>query len=509
MIIKNQLHARRKIKKALLIFPPCSIPRMFPKRVQVPLGISYLASALRSENIDVSLIDSLIEGWDSVIELDAKNIQFGLTPDEIAERASSLSPDIVGISCMYSIQAKVTSDIAKKIKQIFPDVTICVGGAHSSAMPEELAADENIDFVVIGEGETTLVEIIRGINNNISFEGIDGICYRTPDGRVNLNPKTRFIEDMDSIKTPALDLLPMEQYFKVNRPHGTISKNKRVVPVVTSRGCPAKCIFCSIHPVWGRKYRARSPQSVVDEIEMLVRQYGVEEIHIEDDNFTFNKERAVKICDLISERNIKVAFTAPNGLAVWALDDELLAKLKQAGFYRLTLAVESGSQTTLSKIIHKPLRIERMLEVIASARRIGFEIDLFFVVGFPGETLEEMQKTFDLGRSLDVSNAKYFIATPYPGTELLEISRRDKLIPSDYNPTDIGINVIQGIITTEHFTPEELEKKVLKETMRTQMALFARHPFRYSMGIFKNYVLKDPGATFLFAWKTLKSKFIK
>lgn len=299
----------------------------------------------------------------------------------------------------------------------------------------------------------------------------------------------------------------MERYFEINRPHGTITKNQRVVPIVTSRGCPAKCVFCSIHPVWGRQYRARSPESVVEEIEMLVDQYGVQEIHIEDDNLTFNRERAEKICDLIIEKNIKVAFAAPNGLAVWALNGPLLRKLKRAGFYRLTLAVESGSQNTLSKIIHKPLRIERVMEVIDITNKIGFDIDVFFVVGFPGETPEEMQKTFDLGKRLNVSSVKYFIATPYPGTELLDIARRDNLIPIDFDPTDISINVVQGIITTEYFTPKELQNKVLKETMRTQIALFARHPLRYTLGILRNYVLKDPGATILFVWKTVKSKF--
>jgi magnesium-protoporphyrin IX monomethyl ester (oxidative) cyclase len=482
---------------------------MFPKRVQIPLGIAYLASALRKRQIKVSLLDSLIEGWDTVIDLDKHNIQFGLTPTEIAERASSLAPDLVGISCMYSVQAKVTSEIAREIKQRLPDVTICTGGAHPSAMPEDAAADENIDFVILGEGEATLIELIHALNENMSLETIDGISYRKKNGQVVLNQKTRFIENLDNIPTPAFDLLPMEQYFERNRPHGTVTKNRRVLPIVTSRGCPAKCVFCSIHPVWGRRYRARSPESVVMEIEMLVDQYEVQEIHIEDDNLSFNRERAEKICDLIVERNIKVAFATPNGLAVWALNYPLLRKLKRAGFYRLTLAVESGSQNTLSKIIHKPLSIEKVMEVIDTANKIGFDIDIFFVVGFPGETSEEMQKTFDLGKRLDVSSVKYFIATPYPGTELLDIARRDNLIPIFFDPTDFNLNVFQGIIKTEHFTPKELHIKVLRETLRTHIALFTRHPFRYAFAILRNYVLKDPRATFLFIWKIVKSKFSK
>lgn len=172
---------------------------MFPKRVQIPLGIAYLASALRKEHIEVSLLDSLIEGWDTVIEFDEHNIQFGLTPAEIAERASLLSPNIVGISCMYSIQAKATFEIASEIKIRLPDVTICTGGAHPSAMPEDVAADENIDFVILGEGEATLIELIYALNGNMSFEDIDGICYRRQDGQIVLNQKTRYIDNLDSI----------------------------------------------------------------------------------------------------------------------------------------------------------------------------------------------------------------------------------------------------------------------------------------------------------------------
>jgi magnesium-protoporphyrin IX monomethyl ester (oxidative) cyclase len=496
-----------KITKVLLILPPCPIPKMFPKRVQIPLGIAYLASALRRERIEVSLLDAIIEGWDTVIELDDQNIQFGLTTAEIAKHAASLKPDLVGISCMFSVQARVTSEIAMEIKKNLTDVTICVGGAHPSAMPEEIAANENIDYVIIGEGEATVTELVKTINHSKPVDNIEGICYLNPDDRVVLNPKTHYIENLDSIPPPAFDLLPMERYFKINRPHGTVTKNRRIIPMITSRGCPAKCVFCSIHPIWGRRYRSRTPENVVDEIKMLVNKYGVQEIHIEDDNLTFDKGRAEKIFDLLIKNNINITFAAPNGLAVWALDGPLLRKMKQVGFYRLTLAVESGSQNTLSKIIHKPLRLERVLDVIDIANKIGFDIDIFFVVGFPSETPEEMQKTFDLGRSLDVSSVKYFLATPYPGTELMEIARRNNLLPPDFDPSDVSVNVVQGSIRTGFLTPGELEKKILKETMRTQIALFSRHPIRYTMGILKNYVLKDPGATILFAFKSLKSKF--
>ncbi|MCK9555503.1 B12-binding domain-containing radical SAM protein [bacterium] len=494
-----------KIKKVFLLFPPCPIPKMFPKRVQMPLGVAYLASSIRAAGIDVKVLDSLIEGWNQVEEIDERNIRFGLSGRQIVDRISEYGPDLVGISCMFSIQAKIVSEIASEIKKEFPDIKIVLGGAHPSAMPEDSIADKNIDYALIGESEATFIELIHLLNRNKSAADMDGICYHDEKGFPRVNPKKKYIENLDALPLPAWDLLPVEKYFKLNRPHGTVTRGNRIIPVITSRGCPAKCVFCSIHPIWGRVYRTRSPISVVGEIEMLVHRYAVQEIQIEDDNMTFNRKRAEEICDLIVDKGIKVSFTAPNGLAVWALDKSLLLKLRKAGFYRLTLAVESGSQHTLTHIIHKPLKIDKVLEIIKDANEIGFDIDVFFVVGFPGETLSEMQKTFDLGRKLDVSSVKYFIATPYPGTELLEIAEKENLLPADFNPKDLGINAVKGNITTEYFTPEILEKKVSAETFKTQIALFKRHPVRYVTGIFRNYLIKDIGATIAFLRQSLKN----
>ncbi|MDD5643835.1 MAG: radical SAM protein [bacterium] len=494
-----------KIKKVFLLFPPCPIPKMFPKRVQMPLGIAYLASSIKTTGVDVKVLDSLIDGWNQVEEIDKKNIRFGLSCRQIVDNILEYGPDLIGMSCMFSVQSKIVSEIAAEIKKQLPKVKIVLGGAHPSAMPEDSIADKNIDYALVGESEATFIELIHLLNQDKSVADMDGICYRDERGFSRINPKKKYIENLDALPLPAWDLLPVEKYFKLNRPHGTVTRGNRIIPVITSRGCPAKCVFCSIHPIWGRIYRARTPANVVGEIEMLINKYGVQEIQIEDDNMTLDRKRAEDICDLIIEKDIKVSFTAPNGLAVWALDKNLLIKLKKAGFYRLTLAVESGSQNTLTHIIHKPLKIDKVLEVIKDANEIGFDIDVFFVVGFPGETLSEMQKTFDLGKSLDVSSVKYFIATPYPGTELLEIAREKNMLPADFDPKDLGINAVKGNITTEYFTPETLEKKVSAETFKTQITLFKRHPVRYVTGIFRNYLLKDSGATIAFLWQSLKN----
>jgi len=225
----------------------------------------------------------------------------------------------------------------------------------------------------------------------------------------------------------------MEDYFKYNRPHGSSSRYRRSTPLITSRGCPAKCTFCSIHTVWGRRFRPRSPQNVMGELFFLKEKYGIREIQIEDDNLTLDKTRAHALLDQIIDSKLDMSFTTPNGIAVWALDGPLLEKLRKAGFYRLTLAVESGNEEVLTKIIRKPLKLDHVREIVPIAKSLGFELDTFYVVGFPGETKEQIRETFRFANSLDVDNAKFFVATPYPGTELYQIAKEKRYLARDFD----------------------------------------------------------------------------
>jgi magnesium-protoporphyrin IX monomethyl ester (oxidative) cyclase len=264
----------------------------------------------------------------------------------------------------------------------------------------------------------------------------------------------------------------MDKYFAINRPHGTVAHRSPNTSLITSRGCPARCVFCSIHTVWGRKFRARSPENVLGELELLVRDYGVREVHFEDDNLTFDRARAKAIWNGMIERKLDLAWAAPNGLATYTLDEELLELMRASGCYRLHLAVESGDPDVLRDIIHKPLRLDMVTRVVSAARRLGLAVDAFFVVGFPGETLAQIRRTFAFARSLDVDSASLFIATPYPGTELEAICRAEGYLPPETSFD--ALRVRRGSISTSEFTGAELERMVTRELLWQKLRLVTR-----------------------------------
>ncbi|MFZ2938279.1 MAG: radical SAM protein [Candidatus Omnitrophota bacterium] len=498
-----------KIKKILLVFPPYPIPKLFPKRVQIPLGVASIAAILLKHNYIVKVIDSVVEGWEKSRNVDSNHIQYGLDLEDILGIIRREQPDMVGISCMFGVQLGNALKLAEMIKLEKNDTIVSMGGAHASvAASDILKQADNIDYIVIGEADETFINLLSALNKepNSSIKGIDGLAYKDNAGRLILKEKLNFISDLDSLPYPERDLLPMEKYFLINRPHGTVSKYARSTSIITSRGCPADCIFCSIHSVWGYKFRARSPENVVDEIESLNSKYGIKEFQIEDDNMSLDAQRAEKICDLIIQRNLKVNFTTPNGIALWTMNKELLKKMKQAGFYRLTFAIESGSEHTLKEIIRKPLNLNKVKEIIDQAVNLGFIIDTFYVIGFPGESPEDLKKTFQLSRRLNVNSVKYFIATPYIGTRLYTQAKSKNMLVNSLNSDQANASAVKAAINTEYFSASQIDRIWLRETLKTQLILFLRHPINYTREILAEYFFKDSSLIFQFLNKFIKHK---
>lgn len=493
-----------KIKKIVLVFPPYPIPKLFPKRVQIPLGVASIAAILLKHNYSVKVIDSVIEGWEKSRNVDSAHIQYGLDLGDILSIICRQQPDTVGISCMFGVQLKNALELAKMIKLEKKETIVCMGGAHASvAASDILKQSDNIDYIVIGEGEETFINLLSALNKepNGSIDGIDGLAYKDNTGRLILKEKVNFISDLDSLPYPQRSLFPLDKYFLINRPHGTVSKYARSTPIITSRGCTADCIFCSIHSVWGYKFRARSAENVVDEIEDLNKKYGIKEFQIEDDNMSFDAQRAEKICDLLIKRNLQVNFTTPNGIALWSINKELLKKMKQAGFYRLSFAIESGSQHTLKEIIGKPLNLHKVEEIINQAVNLGFVIDTFYVIGFPGETPEDLKKTFRLSRRLKVNSVKYFIATPYIGTRLYAQAKSKNMLVNSLNSDQINVSAVKAAINTEYFSASQIDRIWLRETLITQLILFLRDPINYTKDILAEYFFKDSQLIFLLSRK--------
>lgn len=474
---------KKDIDNVLLIMPPATIAREYTKEIQPPLGLAYIAACLEKD-YNVRIIDAVCEGWDQEKREPNDLITYGLSFESIKELINDFRPDVVGVSCLYSMQYKNAYKACEIVKDIDKSILTVMGGAHPTVLAQKILEDTNIDIVILGEGESSTKEVLDTIRKGDTLSGIDGIAFKELE-KITVNPKTRFIQDLDKIPFPARHLLPMDKYFKINMPHGVSSRYSPNTPVITSRGCPANCIFCSIHSIWGHMYRARSVENIIQELKELKDKYGIREIQFEDDNLTFDKKKSLALFDKMIEQNLNLAWTTPNGVAMWNLDKELLLKMKGSGCYRLCLAIESGDQEVLSKIIKKPLNLEKVKKLMHWINLHHFETDAFFVVGFPNETKKQIQSTFRFASRLGTDNVHFYIATPYPGTELYSICKKEGFLPQDFSMEHLGVK--KGSFSTEHFTAEELEKLVAWQTLKYRLSLLWRNPAAFYRKVIKRF----------------------
>jgi anaerobic magnesium-protoporphyrin IX monomethyl ester cyclase len=415
------------IKKILLIMPPDIRLTGEDFFVTFPLGLGYIAGVLERNNYDVSVLDCIAERPDKM-KVDSTCYHLGLSWGEIEERIRHIKPDMVGISCLFSAQFPSAEKVAAIVKAV-GDIPVVVGGAHASGVPSEVLKSPCIDFAAIGEGEETILELLKELKRDQRFDRIDGLGYRR-NGEIIVNEKTRFIQDVDTLPLPARHLFPMERYLGSSKTHSFYTKRKPSTTMITSRGCPHNCTFCSIHTVWGTRYRPRDPIQVVDEIELLMTQYGVREVHFEDDNITLNRQRIQNICREIMARGLDVTWTTPNGISVSTLDRETVSLMRQSGCYRVFLGIESGNQEVLSKIIRKRISLEQVRAVCQLLKEYSIEATGFFVLGMPGETRETIRDTIDFAKSLNLTDVLFSIATPYPGTTFYSDCVSKRLIES-------------------------------------------------------------------------------
>jgi magnesium-protoporphyrin IX monomethyl ester (oxidative) cyclase len=418
------------MKKVMLIAPPMTFLPFEKPRVVAPLGVSYIAAFLEKNGQRVKILDAVASGWrtkQTVHRGGQPFVRVGLAPSEIREEVSAWKPDVVGISCLFSSQAHNAHEVARLVKSVDKDITTVFGGAHPSVLPQKTLQDPNVDFVVIGEGELTMLELVNSLGDTNRYPKILGLAFKRK-GEFSLNPPRPFIEDIDTLPFPARHLLPMEEYFRAAAGHGAAERKSRFTSMITSRGCPRNCIFCSIHTVWGHRWRPRSPERVLEEIELLVKDYGVEEIHFEDDNLTLNPKRMEAICDGIMERGLDISWATPNGVDINTLDRDLLKKMKLSGCYWLCFGLEHGDPYFRSKVIGKTISGEHAKNVVRWANELGMWTNGFFIIGLPGETPETVGKTLRFAKELDLDFASFFIATPYPGTRLYELATSEGYI---------------------------------------------------------------------------------
>ncbi len=371
-----------------------------------PLNLMYLASSLENESYSVKIIDDdlLQQGY-----------------EEVAKQIKKINPPMVGVTAGTST-IKSALKYLEQIKNILPNVLTVIGGPHTTFMPYETLKDsEYLDAVVMGEGEETIVELAdHKTKNNQNIDDIKGIVYRdSSDGKLKTTEKRPLIKDLDSIPFPARHLVPFSDYDATQDQTGGI---------ITSRGCVYNCNYCSSSLIMGKKFRSRSPNNVVDEIEELIDTYHINDIGFMDDTFMLNKKRANEIADEIKARNLDISFVASS--RVDRVDKDLLENLKSSGLSTIYYGVESGSQRILD-LMKKGITLKNVEDAVRVAKDVNLNVLTSFILGYPGETEDDMDKTIDFSTKLDSDYCQYSILTPFPGTPIYDDLIEKNLIDND------------------------------------------------------------------------------
>ncbi len=429
--------------KILLINPPAEnlVQTFAPEALTEemgfypPMGLLYVAAGVTQAHGDrfpIEVLDTQVERMDYA---------------QIERHIQENRPDVVGISSMTFLLLD-SLKVARIVKKIDPGIHVVIGGAHPSIYPEEIASQPDIDSIVMGEGEHTFADLLPALEEGRSLEGIAGVGFKQ-DGRIVINPARGFIQDLDSLPFPDRDLLPTEKYYNV------LGDSKvTMTSLVTTRGCPFKCTFCTNKD--GKACRMRSPENVVDEIEACYAR-GITDFDIIDDTFTINKKRALAIADLILERGLKI--TMDLRARVDTVDQELLDRLAEAGCNRIRFGVESGDPGVLENI-QKGITLEQIRAAYPMARKAGMVTFAYFMLGMPGETEVEIKKSLELAKELRPDFAQFLIFTPFPATQSYEEGIAKGILKGDYW-REFSASPTEDFVAqwwTENFTHEELEK---------------------------------------------------
>jgi anaerobic magnesium-protoporphyrin IX monomethyl ester cyclase len=356
------------------------------------LGLGYLAAVLEKNNYKVDVIDC-----------QALKLTYEETKNEIKKR----QPDIIGVTST-TLTYKSGLKIVQLAKEVNPNILTVMGGPHITFWDQQALEEcPQLDVVVRREGEYTVLELVQKVEANQSFQDIQGITYRN-NGQITRNPDRPYIENLDELPFPARHLWPMEQ----------LRKTEDILYLTTSRGCVYWCNFCATVRMHGRKYRWRSPENVVDELEFLHKTYGVVTFTFCDDAFTVDQARTEKLCKEILDRKLKIKWNC--GTRVDMLTKELLAKMKAAGCISVWFGVESGSQQVLDEM-KKGITTEQTIKVLGWVREVGLKPVPNVILGFPSETKKTAWKTIKYAEKLSPDDLPFYnIATPFPGTPMYD-----------------------------------------------------------------------------------------
>ncbi len=420
-----------KNMKITLVNPPSLMQKYEP-----PLGLASLGAYLLANGIETKILDAEA---------------LGFPHDKIYEVLKQQAPDFVGVS-MFTYNRFSAFKIAEAAKKI--GARVVVGGPHASFTPTEILTDiANIDYVVMGEGEVSLLHLLRAVADNTPLAEVAGVAFR--DGnKVVVNKSRSLVPTLDDLPDPAWQLLPMDEYpFHA---------------VMGSRGCPSCCIFCASPFLWHRRLRFLSADRFINQIKQLLKTYGKKPVHVKDDTFTCNINRATRICERIISEKFNIEWDC---LArVHPIDEELLKLIKRSGCDKIRFGVEAGNEKIL-KTIEKNITKDKIRQALDISKKVNFKsIGTLFMVGHPGETTRELEETLQLSLELRADHVGFAPTMIFPGTTLYEIAKKQHILPQDFSWNKQGYykagfeNITNDDIPL--FSTETLPARVLEKTAK-------------------------------------------
>jgi len=430
-----------KSEPVVLVIPNS---RWFGKRVWLMLPhAALLLTALLKDEFDFSIIDA-----------NAAN----LSEDQVRERLAALRPAVVLVSALAVEYRQQYHRVMELAKAAVPGVLTVFGGVYPSVLGEEALRDPNVDYLFLGHAEERVGNFLRLAlqRDHEALRQLPGVGYRDEGGRQVINPATSYISSVKRLVRPDYSLIDVVAYMGHLSRDYQFNSQRRAVPIITSYGCPYNCLFCATRTISGHGMAYRPAEEVLEEIDFLVTRHGAEELIFLDDCLLGDRPRITRILEGLIERRYPLVWKTSN-VAAWHLKGDLLELMRRSGCYQITVSVESGSQRVLREIVHKPLKLEIVPPLVKACRALGIDIGANFVIGFPGETWDEIRETFRFAELCDFDIAHFHIATPLPKTDLYLLAKEKGLLPPDFSFLDPRyFGFARAFIETDEFTPQEL-----------------------------------------------------
>ncbi len=408
-----------------------------------PIGLAYIAAALRESGHDVTVVDG--PGLAPRNFFQFKNVRVrGLTKEDIVERIPKDS-EVIALGCMFTSNWVYVREIVKDIRARFPNAKLIMGGEHVTGFPELSLEQAPLDAVVLGEGEEIVVHLLEHFEKGTPLEELEGVAFRSSNGSIQVKPRYRRIKDIDSISWPAWDLFDIQKYNEVNQPHG--ASQGRFMPMLATRGCPFQCTFCTSPNMWTTEWIARDYKNVVDEMQNYQKHYGTSDFQFEDLTAIVRKDWIIDFCDEVVRRGMKITFQMPSGTRSESIDAEVAQKLKAAGCHEFAFAPESGDPEIL-EAIKKKVKLPAMYEAARNAMDAGINVGCFFIIGFPEDTYRSVLKTYAAMVKCALkgfTNVNLNAYSPQPNTESFQELQANGVI------TELDDQYLMSLFTFQDF----------------------------------------------------------